>query len=266
MGKLDGLTIVKLGGSLITEKDRSLTPNIKNIDAAAKEIAKSDALRRGPLFIIHGGGSYGHYYADKFGLSKAVKKYPADAMAKTAQAMIELHSIVLKHLNAERLNCKSILISEFLSEDAEKLTSTGLKCLERIYRSNMVPLSFGNIFISKGGSMIVSGDQIALALARVIRTKRVIFAMDVDGIYPRQNLRQKIIDVIDESIRIESISRRYDVTGGIVAKIKAGFELRDLGASVFYVSGQKKHRLQGLLSGRSDVVSTKIYSSQNRPD
>ena len=256
MGKLEGLTIVKLGGSLITHKDKSLTPNAKHLKIVSREIAKSKISRTGRLFLIHGGGSYGHYYAFKFGLTKVAQKHAARAISKTAEAMIDLHSVVLEHLNDEGLNCKTFLTSEFLTEDCSEFTSSGLENLENICRSGLVPLSFGNVFLTRKGSKIVSGDQIALALARTVKTVLVVFAMDVDGIYRSPSLKPPIIDFMDETTRVASTSRKYDVTGGIDAKIAVGLELRDLGANVFYVSGWKKQRLQRLLSGSTEIIAT----------
>ena len=48
--------ILKLGGSVITKKEKKLTPNLEAIKRLAKEIAGAKVF---PLIIIHGGGSYG---------------------------------------------------------------------------------------------------------------------------------------------------------------------------------------------------------------
>ncbi len=264
MGKLDNLTIIKIGGSLITHKDKMLTPNSKNLKSVARQIVRSGIVRSSSVFLIHGGGSFGHYYAKKFGVSKVTKKYPAVAISKIAESMMDLHTIVLGHLNEEGLNCKTVLTSEFLTEDCSMVTRTGLKNLDNIHRCELVPLSFGNVFINKTGSKVVSGDQIALALARTVKTKLVVFAMDVDGIHVTPSLKSPIIDVLDQSTKIDSASRKYDVTGGIVAKISVGLKLGELGASVFYVNGSKKNRLERVLVGCSNVLATQIYPSRLR--
>ena len=259
MGTLEDLTIIKLGGSLITNKDKMLTPNTENLKAVAREIASSGIARSSSVFLIHGGGSYGHNYADKYGVSKVTKKYPAVAISKIAESMMDLHTIVLGHLYKQGLNCKTVLTSEFLTDDCSMVTRTGLRNLDNIYRCELVPLSFGNVFIDRMGSKIVSGDQIALALARTVKTKQVVFAMDVDGIHVTPSLKSPVIDVLDQSTKIDSVSRKYDVTGGIAEKISVGLKLAELGAKVFYVSGWKKNRLERVLVGRSNVLATQIY-------
>ena len=53
------LTIIKLGGSVVTNKLKPLTFNYNSVDNIAKIIKNFD----GPVRIVHGAGSFGHYYA-----------------------------------------------------------------------------------------------------------------------------------------------------------------------------------------------------------
>src|SRR3974390_1701425 len=94
--------IVKLGGSLITKKDKPLTPDLRNLEIVSREIAA--AVKSGfsdRIFLIHGGGSFGHFYAKKYGISTDFAKNPEpEAVSKIGLAMIELHLLVLKHLDS----------------------------------------------------------------------------------------------------------------------------------------------------------------------
>jgi len=44
------MLILKLGGSVVTHKDKPFTPHIDNIARLAAEIAEADA----PLVVVHG--------------------------------------------------------------------------------------------------------------------------------------------------------------------------------------------------------------------
>ncbi len=97
MGKSDKLVVVKLGGSVITNKDKPLSPNFANIRLISRQISRAissnDKLR---LILIHGGGSFGHYYAKKFGLgTKPISSAAPEGLAWTTAAMVKLHSIIL---------------------------------------------------------------------------------------------------------------------------------------------------------------------------
>jgi len=263
MGRgINELTIVKLGGSLITEKDSPLTLNAKNMKNVGKELAR--AIKSNPqqnLFLIHGGGSFGHYYAKKFHLTtKYSEKIDPEGIAKTCSAMLDLHCRLLEILNIQSVYCATITTSEIFSKNADEISADGVNRMRSLISSGLIPISFGNVYVSPRGAKIISGDKIALSLAEKFRVRRVIFAMDVDGIFPSASMKPPVLDVLDESYAIRGLTRKYDITGGIVEKVKIGFDLAKKSADVFYVSGAKKNRISSLLEGDSGVIATKIYS------
>lgn len=253
------ITVVKLGGSLITDKDSPLALNERGIVTAARAISKSLKSRHSrPLMIIHGGGSFGHYYASKYHVSTVPSRAPKIGVSKIAASMIDLHSEVLGRLVEYGVPCKTVLTSEFMSPDGSSVTEDGERTLAGLFRKGFVPVSFGNISIAPTWSIIISGDQISLCLARRIGVKRTIFAMDVDGIYPNSRLRGEILRVLNRREVKTSGHRKYDVTGGIVSKIDVGFRLAKLGSIVYYVNGSNARRLEHLITGRDDVLCTTI--------
>src|SRR2546428_4535496 len=56
MQRMDQLTILKLGGSAITDKGRECTPDIPAIQRIADQLRDYNL----PLILIHGGGFYAH--------------------------------------------------------------------------------------------------------------------------------------------------------------------------------------------------------------
>src|SRR5438093_9501738 len=63
------LTILKLGGSAITDKARECTPDIPTIQSVADQLRDYDL----PLILIHGGGSYAHPFVAESGLGKGLR-------------------------------------------------------------------------------------------------------------------------------------------------------------------------------------------------
>src|SRR5713101_9330761 len=63
------LTILKLGGSAITDKARECTPDIPTIQKIADQLRDYDLQ----LLLIHGGGSYAHPFVAKSGLEKGLR-------------------------------------------------------------------------------------------------------------------------------------------------------------------------------------------------
>ena len=88
--------ILKLGGSVITVKDKPLTPNMDAIGRLAEEIAEADVS---PLIIVHGGGSYGHPLAAKYKIAEGFKSRSQTlGFSKTHNAMVSLNMLVVESL------------------------------------------------------------------------------------------------------------------------------------------------------------------------
>lgn len=266
MGEDRELVVIKLGGSLITNKDRPLRPNLRNIRLASRELSKTlSSLPKMRVFLIHGGGSFGHYYAKKFELSTSkTRAAPPEGLSRTAAAMIELHSIILEELCATGVYCGTILPTELFPENGENsISKNGIYRINSVFENRLVPITFGYVNLVRDSSFIISGDAIALAIARRLPVQKTIFMTDVDGVYPSSDLRGPIIrELVPSKSSVESSVRQYDVTGGMSAKISAGFELSRLGSEVYFLNGSKPNRLLPVLQGARDVIATKIYSAK----
>jgi isopentenyl phosphate kinase len=235
---------------------------MKTVARELAEYLSSTTIESGHLVLIHGGGSYGHYYAKKFGLStKRSTELNPKGVAKTCSAMLELHSMLLEQLTEEGVFCGTVMTSEMFSDNASQISSGAADRIRSLFTCKLVPISFGNVQIWKRGVEIISGDQIALALANSFDVDRVIFAMDVDGIYPTHAMDTQILSRIEPTSKIAMSQGGYDVTGGIAVKIKTGFQLARKSADVFYLNGAKAHRLSAVLKGDYRVPLTRIYSN-----
>jgi isopentenyl phosphate kinase len=254
-----GLTVLKLGGSLITDKDVALSVNKDALNRVALAISQSGVPNREKkLILVHGGGSFGHYYAKKFHLSRRPKHIAPAGIARTAAAMLRLHSSVVESLLLRGIATETIMPSELLERDLSALSRQGIRHIRDSLANNLVPISFGHVGIDGNKAFIVSGDVICKAIAKSMRAEKVIFAMDVDGIYPDSHMRGNIISKLSHSNQIDTRTRFYDVTGGVQSKVALGFQLHKLGSRVFYVNGTKRARLGNLLRGRIEKVATEI--------
>jgi isopentenyl phosphate kinase len=266
LGKRKNLIVIKLGGSVITDKASPLTPNFHNIRLICRQLAdavESDKQLR--LFLVHGGGSYGHYYAKKFGLGTISKKFGSpEGIAKTAAAMIELHSLVLEELCRAGVYVGTILPIELFSESnrSVSISENGKSRIESVFENGLFPITFGYVNLEDNRSYIISGDKITIALASSFEVSKTVFVMNVDGIYQSADLRGDIIrELKPGNLTLQSSSLGFDVTGGVKAKISTGFELAELGSEVLFVNGTKPKRLLKALGG-SAVVATKIYPTR----
>ena len=58
------LVIIKMGGSVVTFKDQPLMPNMEGIEGIAKVLV--ELRKKFKIILVHGGGSFGHYWSVKY--------------------------------------------------------------------------------------------------------------------------------------------------------------------------------------------------------
>src|SRR5262245_60235399 len=103
------IVLVKLGGSLITEKARPETARAEVIARLAGEIARGAESRTFRLLVGHGSGSFGHAAAQRFDLgsgARSPEQLPGVSFTQERAAM--LHRLVIGALEAAGLLLFSI--------------------------------------------------------------------------------------------------------------------------------------------------------------
>ena len=94
------MILIKLGGSIITNKEKPLSARRKTIDNLTKSLKKI----KEPIIIIHGGGSYGHYWSVKYDMHTKERKYDIRGVSIIKNSMIELNKIILDSLLKNKSN------------------------------------------------------------------------------------------------------------------------------------------------------------------
>ena len=93
------LTILKLGGSVITKKSKPLTFNSDSVQKISKVIKKFNE----PLIIVHGAGSFGHYYAKRYRISDKPTK-STNHVVKIRDSMQLLNQKLVKIFHKNNVN------------------------------------------------------------------------------------------------------------------------------------------------------------------
>ncbi|MFH0848744.1 MAG: isopentenyl phosphate kinase [archaeon] len=253
-----------MGGSVITEKQRPYTTSSAAIEAAMRTIAESHLKK---VIVIHGGGSFGHPTASRYNLQGGFRE-PEQVLglARTRQAMMELNKIVIDAGVKERLPCVSIAPSSFVQTENKRIVRIETAIVNSLLNLGAVPVLFGDVVMDRQiGFCILSGDQLAAKLAMELNAGRVIFAVDVDGVYdsnPKLNPEAKLIEILDsrqakQLIDSEKISEHeFDVTGGMLAKIAEMLPLTQRGVTVMFINGRKPAVLLDALKGIRTVGTT----------
>ena len=231
------LIILKLGGSLITEKDKDV-PTINH--SAMKRLAKEvgEAYREGnfSLVFVHGVGSFGHVIVKKTGINNGItKESQLLDFAETERLQNKLNVEVCNEFLKNGVPTIPVQASASAIMNKKKFESMDTKAIKGMLKIGLVPTLFGvPAYDKKQGCSILSGDDICTYLSKEFHAKRLIHATDVGGVFdsnPKENSVAKLIaEITRENFKdvLEKTggSSNTDVTGGMKNKIKDLLELK----------------------------------------
>jgi len=181
---------------------------------------------------------------------------------KTHEAMVSLNRLVVNALIDCGVPAFGMPPSSFILMKQGKVQIPELESLRKALEIGLSPVLYGDVaFDFDRGFDILSGDKIAASLAVRLAAKRVIMAVDVDGIYtddPKTQPGAQLIrhltlyDLEQLHIKIRK-SRASDVTGGMLGKIH---ELRAPvreGIEAIIVNALKPNNVYEALRGEESV-------------
>ncbi len=238
------MILIKLGGSIITNKEKPLSPRRKTIDNLAKSLKKISE----PMIIVHGGGSYGHYWSVRYDMHTQPKKYSIRGVAIVKNSMIELNKIILDSFVKNRLSPYCLPPTDFMT--GNKPITSKVKEIEKISKSGLIPVTFGDaLWYGQNKTYILSGDKIMTHLAKILKPKLTIFALNEDGLYSDLKTKELIHELKGEKPKISD--NLMDVTGGMTRKVEEASKISKMGLNVFFVNGNKPQRIVKAVKNRN---------------
>ena len=230
------MILIKLGGSIITNKEKPLSARKSTIDKIAKSLRKINES----FVVVHGGGSFGHYWSVKYNMHTKPAVYNQHGVAVVKNSMVSLNKIILDSFLKNRLNPYCLPPADFMSGNMSIIKK--VKEIENIAKSNLVPVTFGDaLWYGKKKSYILSGDKIMTILAKTLRPRLSIFVLNVDGVFSDLKTKNLIYEMKSQRPQFSKIS--MDVTGGMKRKIEEATRISRLGLDVFFVNGNKPQRI-----------------------
>ena len=237
------MILIKLGGSIITNKDRPLSARRKTIDNIMKQIKKI----KEPKIIVHGGGSYGHYWSVKYDMHTKPANYDMRGVSIVKNSMVELNKIILDVAVKNRINAYCLPPTDFMN--GNKPIKNKILTINDISKSGLTPVTFGDaLWFKQKKSYILSGDVIMSTIAKVLKPRLSIFILNVDGVYSDLKTKKLIYDFKKDKPKIARNS--MDVTGGMTRKITEANKMTKSGMKVFFVNGNKPKRISDAVSGK----------------
>lgn len=221
-------TILKLGGSIITRKYAGGEFNAVEAARLAHEIKQALEQQPQRLILIHGAGGKVHQLAKQFNLQNgAISPEQIRGSLLTHYAVRELTQQVIAALAEAELPIIPLPTSSIFGVKNGQPIVFGIELIQQALDKGLIPLLSGDMVLDdRANFSILSGDRIAVILAKEFNAQKIIFASDVDGLYdqdPKTNPQAKLIEQaelssIDTTLTNES---SIDTTNQMLGKIAA---------------------------------------------
>lgn len=237
--------VIKCGGKVL------LDPIL--LDGMIGDIAILKKLGLTPI-LVHGGGLGIKKKLDELNIeSKFIMglRVTDEKMIKIVEEiMIEFNKEIIKALEKKSCKAKSITIKEnniiYVEQENKELGYVGkpvkvnTDLLNDIIQKDFIPIVTPMGLDQKGQAYNINADTAAGALARSLRSRRLLLATDVEGVLDKN---EKLISEI-RSNEAEKLVNDQTIHGGMIPKIKTCIEAVNNGVrGVVIIDGRKPHSI-----------------------
>lgn len=255
------IVLLKLGGSLITDKDIPYTPRLDKLADLAQEIKTAlDSTPNLLLILGHGSGSFGHVAAKKHGTRDGVhtREQWLGFIEVRFQAA-ELNRYVVQSLMEAGLPAMPFPPSASMVSDNRIVTHHNIEPIRRALDVNLLPVVQGDVAFDESlGGTILSTEDVFKFLMDEFAPKRILLAGIEAGVWEDFPARAKLVKQIQlpdyEKMRAGiGGSASTDVTGGMKAKVEEMFSLiqKNEGLTVQIFSAEEHGSLTRALQGEN---------------
>ncbi|NEP11183.1 MAG: hypothetical protein F6K14_13430 [Symploca sp. SIO2C1] len=258
------LAIIKIGGSLITNKAKPFTLNDKNLQVIVNEIAiikKNIPNLR--LILINGNGSFGHNTAHQFGTHHGFQDEQGRlGFCYLQKDTAQLNRILVNQLIEHDVSAISFAPGNLFWAENQQYFHQDLPILENYLARNFVPVLYGEAILDlKLNCTTISSDVILYLLARYFahhqkfKINKIINAGNYPGVLDDQ---QQIIPKIDyhnftEIKKYFYKSQQTDISGEMETKVRELLKIAKLNLQTIIIDGSKTGNLQKVLSNQEFV-------------
>ncbi len=273
---MDNLVFLKLGGSLITDKNQPYKIRLDKLAQVAGEIKATLSQKPGLHLILgHGSGSFGHYAVKEYApffrssgfrgnwgeLDKGWKGF-AEVWFRASQ----LNRFVMEALRDVNLPAIALPPSAVVGSQAGVIQHWDLSALQAALRSGLMPVIYGDIvFDSVTGGAILSTEALMFYLAQQLPPQRILLAGLEAAVWTNFPKRDQKVEKVTPAT-VASIAEKLggshgtDVTGGMRSKVEEMVRLIQqvptLSVQIF--SGEEAGNVERALSG--ELLGTLITS------
>ncbi len=259
------LTLVKLGGSIITDKttQNAVRPEViqdllEQIAAAREAWQVASAGRQ--LILAHGQGSFAHFPAKQYEITQGfIRPDSRYGMAVVLAAVAELNHLVIQAGLKLQLPVVPWFSAQSVITENNAAAQSWLEVLLGYLAADLVPVTTGDMVLDQAkGCAVWSGETILNYLATELMRQgktitQVIQVGEVAGVLDGAGT---VIPVItpeswrQQQMHVTSKTRGTDVTGGMLKKVEESLQLLEkTGIETWIIDGFAPQNLEHALTG-----------------
>ncbi|HUI39433.1 MAG TPA: isopentenyl phosphate kinase [Methanothrix sp.] len=246
--------VLKIGGSILTDKNRDAAARPEEIRRVAEEIASLPD----DLVLVHGAGSFGHIPAKRYCLPES---FSPEGLLLTHKSVVRLNDLLVEALSRAGASPMPVHpLSCTLLKDG-RIEAFAVGPVKEMVRDGLLPVLHGDVAMDvsrKAG--IVSGDQLVPCLARSLGAEVVAVGTDVDGVLlsgsPLVEMTRADMPSLADAV---GGSLGVDVTGGMKGKLLELLDLADDGIGSVIFNASKEGNISRALQG--EPLGTRVKSA-----
>jgi isopentenyl phosphate kinase len=259
------ITLIKIGGSLITDKNKPYTVRDEALATIAQEVKK--AMETGkPLILGHGAGSFAHIPAKKYQTHKGLlNEQSREGIVQVASAARQLNTIVMEALLKAGVQAVAVSPLSMMTASNFELGQIFTESVEQLLKVGLLPVVYGDqVLDSEVGCAIFSTEKVLAHLGLSLKEKnytieRVIHCGQTNGVYDLNGKTIPLINTSNFAQYAEALggSGGVDVTGGMLHKVEETLALAQQGIPGLIIDGIEHGSLSQAILGK-EVVGTMI--------
>jgi isopentenyl phosphate kinase len=270
------VTLLKLGGSLLTDKTGVEAARPAVIARLAAEIAAGAPAATRGLVVAHGSGSFGHVAARRHGIAAGLHD-PAQlpGVSLTQERAAALHWQVVAALAAAGLCPFSLAPSSAVVSAAGSPQTFAAEPLRLALAAGLLPVLYGDVVLDREqGVAICSTERLFVLLARALAAEgiavaRIVWLGETDGVYDGSGRTlarldaAALADLQGQARPAVGTAAGTDVTGGMLHRVETALALAARGIPSLIANGTTPGVLAAALRGET-VPGTEILPGDAR--
>lgn len=227
------LVIVKIGGSVLTDKTVTDRIAVQNDVVASLCTVLSQYIDTHQFILVHGAGGHIHALAKQYDFSRGMMAHPdshtgLEILHATNQ---DLHAQFMAFSEQSSLPTVSVHSKDAVQQDQGSIVSIDIDPIKQAIEQEKIPVLYGEMVPDHSWEYSVcSGDTIISYLSKQLPVEQVIFLTDVDGLFtsdPHLDASAVLVphisvsDALSRETIVLDQSHYTDVTGGLRGKIES---------------------------------------------